>query len=140
MAKHATEENEEEHRIAIESRSVTERRAHVFSDWVGLTLSVVIVLAFGLAIPAATIVHTLTGRANALVGSDIIYNSPFLLLAVAATVGIIVWLAVGYDPADRLSLHFVFLTSAVIVNVYLGYSIWGHSYTLLQCSSYSFSA
>jgi hypothetical protein len=116
---------DETRRAEIESRSSTERGFRRLSDWAVIIAGVAFFSFLIVAIPVAAIVLTLTGRANFVFGTtNIVYNVPYIIVALGAALVLIGWLAVSYKPDDRMTRHLAALTAAVSVNIYLGFSIW----------------
>jgi hypothetical protein len=96
----------------------------IVSDLAAEVFVALLILFFGLAVPAGAVAQTLTGRTNIILRTGLANNIPVALFALLATVALIWWLAVGYRTTDRISRHLVFLMAAISVNIYLGFTVW----------------
>ena len=102
----------------------TKHALRIVSDLAAEAFVVLLILFFGLAVPAGAIAQTLTGRTNIILRTGLANNIPVVLFALFATVVLIWWLAVGYRTTDRISRHLAFLMATISVNIYLGFTVW----------------
>jgi hypothetical protein len=107
-----------------EAENATERKFRALSDLAGVFVGLFFALFICVAIPAGAIAQTLSGRDNIFVGGDAVQSVVLVIAAFVAIFGLIGWLAVGYNPDDRLSVHSAFLAAALVVNIYLGFAVW----------------
>jgi hypothetical protein len=117
--------SDEAARADIESRIPVERQARVIGDWAGGMTGALIIFVFAIAMPVAGIAVTLTGRRDFLIDStDIIYNSVFILMALGGAVALKILVTVKFTGDEGILQPLAALVAGLIVNIYLGFSIW----------------
>ena len=115
-------------RADIESRGPVERQDHDISGWPAVIIGVPVIFSlvfFLILIPVGGIALTLTGRRNSFVDStDIIDNIFIFSFASLGAFAFIIWVTVKFKGDKGILRPLAALVAGLIVNIYLGLSIW----------------